>query len=425
MGRHAHARSRGASVTAGGSAHPGPGLRRRQALTSLAVVGTAVLALLAGSGAAQAASSDLSQVADSTYQTNGRVNTILPIGDTIYIGGRFTSVRPAGGGASVARNHLAAFDRVSGALLSWNPNADKEVLSLTASLDGTAIYVGGAFAKLGGASRLRLGEVAADTGAVLPWAPRSDQQVNTIAVTPGLIYIGGTFDEVNGVARSRLAAVDANGVLDGTWQPQADDRVRIIVPSPDGQSLFLGGDFLSINGDTAQKILVRLSPVDGSPLPWKFHPGYPVHGIVFTDTTLLAAGDGSGGHIGAFDLTTGARIWTLQTDGGVQAISLMDGVVYGGGHFDNVCVGVVDGATTGFKCPTNLATRHKLVAIDAATGTLDPWNPGANSPLGVFAVANDGGSLQVGGDFTKIGTPNSNHNPTVNQQGYAQFSPTP
>lgn len=138
---------------------------------------------------------------------------------------------------------------------------------------------------------------------------------------------------------------------------------------------------------------------------------------------LFAAGDGSGGHIGAFDLASGTRQWTQQTDGGVQAITFMDGVIHGGGHFDNVCDGVVDGATTGFKCPTNLATRHKLVAIDAVTGALDPWSPGANSPLGVFALASDDGFLQAGGDFTKIGNTSTLHQAQTSQQGYAQFSP--
>lgn len=209
------------------------------------------------------------------------------------------------------------------------------------------------------------------------------------------------------------------------WQRQADDRVRIITPAPDGLSLFVGGDFLSINGATAQKSLVRLTTDDGSPLPWKFHPGSPVHAIAFLGSELFAAGDGSGGHIGAFVLADGTREWTQQTDGGVQAITIMDGVIYGGGHFDNVCDGVVDGATSGFKCPTNLATRHKLVAIDAGTGALDPWNPGVNSPLGVFALASDDGHLQAGGDFTKIGNPNTLSQATRSQQGYAQFSPAP
>ena len=91
----------------------------------------------------------------------------------------------------------------TGALLPWNPNADKEVLALSASLDGTTIFVGGAFAKIGTAKRLRLAQIDAVTGALLPWAPTSDDQVNTIAVTPTELYIGGDFDIMNGQPRSR------------------------------------------------------------------------------------------------------------------------------------------------------------------------------------------------------------------------------
>ena len=65
------------------------------------------------------------------------------------------------------------------------------------------------------------------------------------------------------------------------------------------------------------------------------------------------------------------------------------------------------------------------MAIDAGTGALDPWNPGVNSPLGVFALASDDGHLQAGGDFTKIGNPNTLSQATTSQQGYAQFSPAP
>jgi outer membrane protein assembly factor BamB len=365
---------------------------------------------------------------DDTYQTNGRVDAILPIGNTVYLGGNFTAVRPAGapsGTGLVTRQHLAAFDKTTGALLPWNPGTDKEVLALTASLDGTTVYVGGTFARLGGASRGRLGQVDATTGALLPWAPRADLQVNTVAVTPTTIYFGGTFDAVNGQPRSRLAAVDYSGVLSTTWQPVADDRVRIIQPAPDGLSVFAGGDFLSINADTKQKIMVRLDPTTGAPLPWFFHPGYPIHAISFFGSTLYAAGDGSGGHIGAFDLTTGARLWTLQTDGGVQAMVIAGGVIYAGGHWDNVCVGVFDGATTGFHCPVSQAIRHKLLAIDAVTGALDPWNPGANSPLGVYSLAYSGSTLMAGGDFTKIGQPDALSQATHPQQGYGQFTSTP
>lgn len=413
------------------SPHRRTGVPRRprtsgRLLAMATVVATLGVALVGPAGVAQASTSPLSTTIDSTYQTNGRVNVIVTIGDTIYIGGRFTSLRPPGTNTvPVPRNHLAALDRTTGGLLPWNPNADKEVLALSVSLDGTSIFVGGAFAKIGTTKRLRLAQVDAVTGALLPWAPTSDNQVNTIAVTPTELYIGGDFDIMNGQPRSDMAAVDYSGVLSPTWDPAADDRVRVITPAPDGLSLFVGGDFLSIDGNPAQKILARLDPTTGVPLPWKFHPGYPIHQFGFYGGLVFAAGDGSGGHIGAFDIIDGTREWTQQTDGGVQNMLIMDGVIYGGGHFDNVCVGVTDGATTGFHCPTNAATRHKLVAIDAVTGALDPWNPGTNSPLGVFGMASAKGSLEVGGDFTKIGTPNSSGGPTKNQQGYAQFSPTP
>jgi len=53
-----------------------------------------------------------------TYQANGRVYTITVANGTVYIGGAFTSVRPAGSsGSSTTRNHAAAFDEATGALL--------------------------------------------------------------------------------------------------------------------------------------------------------------------------------------------------------------------------------------------------------------------------------------------------------------------
>ena len=372
------------------------------------------------------AATTLQSVVDHTYQTNGRVDAILATGDTIYLGGKFTSVRPYGapsGTGEVPRAHLAAINRATGALLPWSPTADKEVLALASSLDGKTIYVGGTFARIDGVARRRLAAVDALSGAIKGWAPQADKQVNTIAVTGTLIYFGGTFDTVNGQPRTRLAAADYNAVLNASWQPRADNRVRTIRPAPDGKSIFVGGDFRSINGDTAQKTLARLSPATGAPMAWRSHPGYPIHSLAFATTTLFAGGDGSGGHIGAYNINNGARLWTVQTDGGVQAVTIMNGVLYAGGHYDNVCAGVFTGPTTGFHCPTTQAVRHKLLAIDAVTGALDPWNPGANSPLGIFALDNAAGTLMVGGDFTKIGKPDRAGQATQHQQGYGQLSP--
>ena len=103
-----------------------------------------------------------------TWQTNGRVNVIVVNKNRVYIGGQFTAVRPPGapaGSQEVTRNHVAAFNATTGAMLAWNPNASAAVSSLAGS--GSTVYIGGSFSKLGSSTRSRIGAVNATTGAVL------------------------------------------------------------------------------------------------------------------------------------------------------------------------------------------------------------------------------------------------------------------
>ena len=65
----------------------------------------------------------------------------------------------------------------------------------------------------------------------------------------------------------------------------------------------------------------------------------------------------------------------------MQAIAAVAGVVYVGGHYGTYC-GPVAGAHT-CQHPTS---RPKLLAVDESSGTLLPWNPGANSSLGVAPI---------------------------------------
>ena len=53
----------------------------------------------------------------ASWQTNGRVETVVVSGSTAYLGGDFTSVRPSGdpaGTGEVARNHAAAINLETG-----------------------------------------------------------------------------------------------------------------------------------------------------------------------------------------------------------------------------------------------------------------------------------------------------------------------
>lgn len=380
------------------------------------LVGLAAAAVaLSGTPSAQAASR-LSQTSNATYQTNGRVTDVLTVGGTTYLAGEFTSVRPPGapaGSRTVPRAHLAAVNSTTGALLPWNPKADRPVYTLAASPDGNTIYAGGNFTQVGGQPRKHLAAMTAGGGTVTGFRADTVGQVKALAVSAGRVYLGGTFTSVDGQPRSRLAAVTTAGALVSTWRPAANDTVRVLALSPDGGSVYAGGEFGAINGASAQKNLVKLSASGGGIQAWASHPGYPVSALVVTPTRVYVGGDGSGGHAGSYS-PGGVRGWVTQTDGGVQAIALLDGVLYIGGHFDKVCVGDTAGGTSGFQCPSTKAVRHKLVAVDAQTGGTDGWNPGANSSLGVYGLAAVGGRLHVGGAFTVLGG--------RAQQGYGSFS---
>src|SRR4051812_31127135 len=112
--------------------------------------------------AADAQAPTLHNASSPTYQTNGRVAAILVVGNTAYIGGDFTAVRPPGaapGTHEVPRAHLAAFRVDTGKLRRWNPHPNGSVTALAASTRRHTIYTGGTFTKLAGARRHNLGAV--------------------------------------------------------------------------------------------------------------------------------------------------------------------------------------------------------------------------------------------------------------------------
>jgi PQQ enzyme repeat len=345
-----------------------------------------------------------------TYQTNGRVNAILIQNGVIYLGGRFTAVRPAGSSSGgVTRNHAAALSLTTGQVLPWDPNVNGTVQALAAR--GGTIYLGGSFSNVGGASRTRLAAVDATSGAVIAgFNPRPDALVSSLAVSGSTVYLGGSFLNVGGTARSHLAAVDgATGALSTSWAPSADDIVKAVDVAVDGSSVYVAGSFTTIDGATHRHV-AALDPTSGAALS-SFSHGLPyaVVDMAVDANGVFIAGAGGGGNFAALNLTTGAMLWQGGTDGNVQAIATLDGIVYVGGHYDNYC-GMQGGQHT---CTTPI-TRHKLLAVDEATGALTSWNPSANSTLGVFALTGSGTTLAAGGDFTRIGG--------RAQQGFAEFT---
>lgn len=342
---------------------------------------------------------ELAAVPDDTAQTDGRVSAIVVAGDRIYLGGAFTHVD------GVPRGGLAAIDATTGRLTDWNPGTDGEVFALAMSADGSRLYVGGDFARVGTVERRRMAAVDPVTGAVeRQWTAGTNRTVRALALRGNRLYLGGSFTTVKGLARERLAVVDADtGEPEANWTPAADSHVRTLELSPDGDRVYIGGDFSLVSGQSRQH-LAALDAASGDVAAWRPDLNFVIHDLAVTDTRVYVGGEGVGGSAVAFDATSGDTLWSLRGDGDVQAVATRGDKVYLGGHFHELAG----------------QTRERLAAVDAATGALDPrWTPviprSGQDDMGVWEiVGKTGRKLHIGGDFSRVsGEP---------QQGYARFT---
>ncbi len=353
-----------------------------------------VVVLLAGAGEAWAAVSD---TPPPTAWVNGRVQAVLYVGNTVYVGGAFTAATDSSG--TVTRNNVAAINASTGQLLSWDPNTDGQV-NAVAVLPSGDIALGGAFGQVSGVQHHHLAVVDPATGAPSSgFTGSANAKVRAMTVAPdGWLYVGGTFTEVDGQLRSGLAAFDGNALTD--WAPTAIGGAVLTLTSANGD-IFAGGKFTAINNSPGSGYLDALTATSPAAVITTWNPSttIPVHDLAVTSTAVYAAADGQGGHLFAYNTTTGASKWTVYTDGGVQAVAVIGSDIYFGGHFDYI------GQTH----------QHKLGLVNTL-GQLQSWAPNANSYQGVFALDSNGTYLGAGGDFTKF------KNGTITQPHFAQFN---
>jgi hypothetical protein len=174
-----------------------------------------------------------------------------------------------------------------------------------------------------------------------------------------VVYVGGSF--ANAVrftqvqAHANLMAVQrSTGTVIGSFNPSTDATVRAVVA--DNSFLYVGGDFLTVNGQGRQRI-AKLNRNNGSLVQtWNVPVNKPVRDLLLVGNTLYLVGDFTKVH--------------------------------------NV-------------------TRNRAAAVDATSGALLAFNPNLTNPgFGVktYAVAANpsGTRVYVGGNFAVVGgTPRS------------------
>jgi hypothetical protein len=364
-------------------------MRRLLTLTAAAVA-------LALPGTAYAAPVSPVPMPSATF--DGPVRAAVYWGHVIYVAGDFSSATV--NGIRFSRSRLAALDARNGALLSWKPTADALVTSI--AVDSSGVYIAGDFGYVNGVRRDSLAKLDLGTGALRSTFSHSiSGSAKALATGHGRVYLGGSVTRVDGYTRNRVAAFDAvTGALDHGWAPVADDNVLAILVAAD--RVFLGGRFGSVNGASGTQKLAAVSPVSGQVLTsFTSRVSAMIHDLALAGGVLYAGIDGSGGRAMAVDGATGDARWTITTDGDVQAIAVLEDVVYLGGHFDNVC----NSANVGNKgvCLDGSTQRIKLAAVDL-NGALLPWTANGNGSVGVHTLIADNahGRLSAGGEFSVI-----------------------
>ena len=346
---------------------------------------------------------------------------MIVVGNTAYIGGQFTSLTPAGGGAAITRNHVAAIDMTTGNVLPWNPNVNGVVYAIL--VNGNNVYIGGSFTTVGGVTHKNLAEVNNTTGALVTAfanTTRPNNTVRALTMANGNLYVGGAMT----TPRPYMYEVNAtNNTYIPTWAPVVDQEVRALATDV-SQTRIVEGGFQQCptgSGCDGRIGIGAVNTTDGSFVPFTYTgpptfippPGFPYRpwqAIEFTQdgNNLFVSATGNGGTLLSLDMDTGNLNWQAGFDGNVVASGVTDGVVYAGGHFHYYC-GPIPG--NNFVCSglATAANRLHLAAFDEATGALESWNPRANTDLGIEAVGADNNRVAVGGEFTAIGTTNVAH----------------
>jgi hypothetical protein len=174
------------------------------------------------------------------------INAIALSGTNMYVGGRFSSV------SGVARNNLASFNTETGQLQPWNPDANNLINSI--SIYGDDVFVAGSFTAVSGSTRNRIASVNKTTGALQSANPNMSGLVLAGIIDGSTYYVGGTFTTAGGITRNRLAAFSLPSFSLASWDPNASVSARPLLAS--GSYIYVGGFYTTLGSPSVQTISI-------------------------------------------------------------------------------------------------------------------------------------------------------------------------
>ncbi|MFA6457011.1 MAG: T9SS type A sorting domain-containing protein [Bacteroidota bacterium] len=421
---------------------------------------------------------------DTTFQPDGlsdsfsaRVNQLCVYGSKLYFSGSFTNV------GNASRNQLAAVDKTTGAIDAWDPApshwSDPMFLNIAAIVpDNGSLIVGGNFTTIGSLNRRSIAKIDTAAGSAMSWnadispyivtsmfSSDTSASVQAFYVKGDTLYVGGNFQGFQSQTSYGVAALNAStGTFLTGAVPYTEAHSGIDAFSSDGTTLYIGGSYFTLGGQQRRN-LSAVNASTGAVLTWNPTVSDAVEVIISSGSQLYIGGYFYGANgvvrygLAAIDQTTGIPTsWdpnngTTDLQTSINAMTLVDSVLYVGGRFNNfasqartglAAVGVTGGALLPFNPvlskyqifsgpgdpevftathnenklyiggnvdTINGSQRNGAAAFNLSDGSLSPWNPnltqsGEGGSVEALAIAGDkvyigGASFDMAGDSAR------------------------
>jgi trimeric autotransporter adhesin len=321
------------------------------------------------------------------------VYAMVAHGSELYVGGDFSF-----SGGARARS-ISIWNRAIG---QWTP-LDTGVVGIVRAMapQGDELYVGGEFTRFGNSFVTHIVKLNMVTKRLTRLGNPSQAGQNyglynpvyAIAVGARGVYVGGIFDRTGTNVPVRRIALWTGTTWKALGTGVMGPRVNAI--ALDGETVYAGGEFTGA-GD---RIVNYIGMFSGG--NWQGLANAPDNGV--NGSVYAIAGDGSNLYVGGdFTVAGGVRAhriarwngleWsalgagtTADLDGAVRAIAITGGMLYAGGEF-----------TTAGGSPVGYVARWSF-----ASNSWSPLGSGTNGPVRALAVS--GSRVYAGGSFDTAG----------------------
>jgi hypothetical protein len=408
-----------------------------------AVTAFASLSVVATGLAAQAAVPDQSTVvsdnpANNTPQVlNGHVDALVQVGDTVYVGGKFTHVQEKGSDSVVTKTNLFAYSASTGKIdddfaATVTGGAVKDLL---VAPDGTTMWIAGGFGKVDGKGKTqKVARITLDTGAVVTSfkSPKPNGLISDLNYANDTLYVGGQFMAFSGVDQNLIAALNPDtganlGTVDFSFaNPWGNTKFGISAMdvTPDGAKMIVVGNFKTVAGQSrvqaamfdlngggnatlsswqTDKLTPRCQAEDSETRDVAFSPDSTF--FVLATTGAFTGGANNGtlcDTVSRFEAkATGAGqqpTWVEYTGGDTSTrVAITSAAVYVGGHFR-----WMNNPYAGDSKGPGAVVRTGLAALDPRNGMPYTWNPTRARGYGVYEFTVTPNGLLMGHDTKRV-----------------------